>query len=394
MPASMKKLNPVHILSFTLLVVMLGYGMILPVMPFYIEHFGAGGAEMGWLMSAYALMQLIFAPVWGIISDRVGRKPVLMLGILGYALALLLMGLAQSFWMLFVARVLSGVLSAAALPTAMAYVGDHTPEEERGSGMGQLGAATGVGVVTGPLLGGFLSGDDLSLPFLVGSAVAFLALFLVFLLLPETGFRKAAERRTSAPIKDALLAAGGPAGMMLVVIFVLSFGLTGFQGIGGLYVVKKFNFDTRQVGSMWMVMGAILVVGQGLLTGPLIRRFGERIVVLAGLGGGAAGFILLGLARDFTTTLLALGAFTLSLALSTPAINAVLSRMAGEKQGVMMGLNSSAASLGKVAGPLWSGYLFDMNIEYPYISGAAILLVDLLISLVVWRRLRNDRFES
>ncbi len=390
----MKKLNPVHILAFTLLVVMLGYGMILPVMPFYIEHFGAGGAEMGWLMSAYALMQLIFAPIWGIVSDRVGRKPILMLGVLGYALTLLLMGLAETFWMLFAARVFSGILSAAALPTAMAYVGDQTPEAERGSGMGQLGAATGVGVVAGPLLGGFLSGDNLSLPFLVGSGVAFLALLLIFLLLPEAGFSKAAERKTGAPLKDALRTAGGPAGMMLVVIFVLSFGLTGFQGIGGLYVVKKFNFDTRQVGSMWMVMGAILVVGQGLLTGPLIRRFGERIVVLAGLGGGAAGFLLLGLARDFTTTLLALSAFTLSLALSTPAINAVLSRMAGEKQGVMMGLNSASASLGKVAGPLWSGYLFDINIEYPYISGAAVLLVDLLISLAVWQRLRNDQLES
>ncbi|MHC1781796.1 MAG: MFS transporter [Anaerolineaceae bacterium] len=387
----MKRLNPVHILSFTLLVVMLGYGMILPVMPFYIEHFGAGGAEMGWLMSAYALMQLIFAPVWGIVSDRVGRKPILMLGVLGYALTLLLMGLAQTFWMLFAARVLSGVLSAAALPTAMAYVGDQTPEAERGSGMGQLGAAMGVGVVAGPLLGGFLSEDALSLPFFIGSGIAFLALVLVFFLLPELRVRKPAESKKIPPLKAALQALSGPAGLLLLVIFVLSFGLTGFQGIGGLYVVKKFGFDTRQVGSMWMVMGAILVVGQGLLTGPLIRRFGERLMILAGMAGGAAGFIGMTIATDYWTTLLALSLFTLSLAVGTPALNAALSRMAGENQGTMMGLNSAAASLGKVGGPLWSGYLFDINIEYPYLSGAAVLLIDLLISLVVWRKLGGEK---
>jgi DHA1 family multidrug resistance protein-like MFS transporter len=119
------------ILSFTLLVVMLGYGMVMPIMPFYIEHFGAGGTELGWLMSTYSLMQLICAPVWGVLSDRYGRKPILSIGVLGYAVTLFMFGIAQSFVMLFIARSLSGILSSATMPTAMAYIGDNTPQKEK-----------------------------------------------------------------------------------------------------------------------------------------------------------------------------------------------------------------------------------------------------------------------
>jgi DHA1 family multidrug resistance protein-like MFS transporter len=157
--------RPTLILSFTLLVVMLGYGMVVPVMPFYIELLGAGGHELGWLMATYALMQLICAPLWGMLSDRIGRKPVLTIGVLGYAISLLLFGLATDFWILFVARSLSGILSSATMPTAMAFIGDSTHEQERSRAMGQLGAATSIGVVAGPLLGGLLSADSLALPF-------------------------------------------------------------------------------------------------------------------------------------------------------------------------------------------------------------------------------------
>jgi len=143
------------ILSFTLLVVMLGYGMIQPIIPFLITSLGASGKDMGLLASVYASMQLVCAPFWGTLSDRMGRKPVLLIGVLGYAIAIFIFGLSTRFWMLFVARTFSGVLSSATMPTAMAYLSDNLPEKERGSAMGKLGAAVGLGVVLGPLLGGF-----------------------------------------------------------------------------------------------------------------------------------------------------------------------------------------------------------------------------------------------
>jgi DHA1 family multidrug resistance protein-like MFS transporter len=377
------------ILSFTLLVVMLGYGMVMPIMPFYIEHFGAGGTELGWLMSTYSLMQLLCAPVWGILSDRYGRKPILSIGVLGYAVALFMFGLAQNFAMLFIARSLSGILSSATMPTAMAYIGDNAPQEEKSKGMGQLGAMTGVGVILGPVLGGFLSADSLSLPFFIGSALAFLALLLVIFLLPESRPAQiSTPKEKLAPRPVYLRVLLGPAGILLLLIFIMSFGLTNFQGMIGLYVVDKFAFDTKQVGSIWMVMGLMLILVQGGLTPPLSKKFGELMLIRAGLLGGAFGFVLVALAVDYITTLLALGVFMFALALIGPALNAHISNFAGENQGAVMGLNSAVNSLGRVIGPLLGGYLYDLRLEYPFYSGAATLVLGLLVSLIGLQRLR------
>lgn len=382
---NMKK--PATILSFTLLVVMTGYGMVMPIMPFYIEKLGAGGRELGWLMASYSLMQLICAPAWGMLSDRIGRKPVLTIGVLGYAITLFLFGLADQLWMLFLARSLSGILSSATMPTAMAYIGDHAPKEERSQSMGQLSAAMGVGVVAGPLLGGLLSSDSLALPFFIGAGMAFLAFLLVIFILPESQAPQVPSgRKPRANRLELRQVFTSPAAILLLPIFIMSFGLTSFQGITGLYVVDRFQFNTQQVGIIWMVMGGVLVLVQGLLTGSLCRRFGELPLIRVGLFGGALGFLFFALAGNFLTIVLALGFFSLSLALVGPALNGYISRFAGERQGTVMGMNSAATSLGRIVGPLWAGYLYDLNLVYPFFSGAVSLLLGLLICLVGIRR--------
>ena len=394
------------ILSFTLLVVMLGYGMVMPIMPFYIEHFGAGGVELGWLMSTYSLMQLICAPVWGVLSDRYGRKPILSIGVLGYAVTLFMFGLANSLAMLFIARSLSGILSSATMPTAMAYIGDNTPQKEKSKGMGQLGAMTGVGVIVGPLMGGLLSTNSLSLPFFIGSGLASLALLLVLFLLPESrtaslateGMPPSNKQTPTSPSDSAnpmpkhprfidiyLRVVRSPAGILLLLIFIMSFGMTNFQGMIGLYVVDKFAFNTKQVGAIWMVMGVVLIIGQGVLVGPLTEKLGDLHLIRIGLLGGSIGFVLVAFAVDYITTLLALAFFILALALIGPALNSYISGFAGEQQGTVMGLNSASSSLGRVVGPLWGGYLYDIHIEYPFFSGAATLLLGLLVSLIGFR---------
>jgi len=157
--------------------------------------------------------------------------------------------------------------------------------------------------------------------------------------------------------------------------------MTNFQGMIGLYVVDKFAFSTKQVGAIWMVMGVVLILVQGGLTGPLSQRHGELTLIRLGLLGGAIGFVLVALAIDYITTLLALGFFILALALIGPALNSHISAFAGEHQGTVMGLNSVMTSLGRVVGPLWGGYIYDINIEYPFFSGAATLALGLLVSL-------------
>jgi DHA1 family multidrug resistance protein-like MFS transporter len=387
----MKTKRSIQILSFTLLVVMLGYGMVLPVMPFYIEKLGAGGTELGWLMATYSLMQLIFAPIWGALSDRVGRKPVLLIGILGYAIALLFFGLAESFWMLFAARSLSGILSSATMPTSLAYIGDKTSADERSRGMGQLGAAMGGGVVLGPLMGGFLSEQSLSLPFFIGSGMAFAAFLLVILILPESHSDRAAagagEKMTGKIIYRTLLS---PAGILLLMVFIMSFGLTSFQGIIGLYAVDKFSFDTRQIGGIWMAMGIVMVAFQGFFTGMLTRRFGELALICAGLVGGVIGYLAITQAINYATTLLAISVFSFGMALIGPALNARLSHFSYGRQGVIMGMNSAANSLGRIIGPLWAGYLYDVKIEYPFLSGAIVIMADLIFCLSMWKTLNAD----
>src|SRR5512146_561042 len=300
MPGSRKNLI---ILGFTLLVVMLGYGMIQPIIPFLITKLGASGRDLGILASVYAAMQLVCAPFWGTLSDRIGRKPVLLIGVLGYAIAMFIFGISTQFWMLFVARTFSGVLSSATMPTAMAYLSDNLPEKQRSGAMGQLGAAVGLGVVLGPMLGGLLSTDSLSLPFFVGSGLALLALLLVFIFLPETHLAPLASGKKSAEnfwswgaLRNILFS---PAGTLLLLILIMSFGMTNFQGIVGLYVLQKFGFDTRQVGAIWMVVGGMMLVGQGVLTGMLSKRAGDVMVIRLGLLVGTLGFLALLFANNF-----------------------------------------------------------------------------------------------
>jgi DHA1 family multidrug resistance protein-like MFS transporter len=377
----------VWILSFTLAVVMLGFGMVIPIFPFYIESMGASGNELGLLTAISPFMQLVFAPIWGQVSDRKGRKPVLLIGVLGYGISMLLFGLATQLWMLFVARGLGAILSAATLPTTYAYIGDSTSEDDRGRGMGILGAAVGLGMVLGPGLGGWLAAGSLSTPFFITAALCVVTLLFIWLFLPES--LAAQERRESnskvaptAQIRQLWHALFSPIGTLLFMAFLVSFGLTNFQAIFGLYALEKFGYNTEQVGWIFTGVGLVSALTQGILTGPLTKRWGEASVIKATLLLSSISFGALLLANSFLTVLLTTCFFTLPNALLRPAVISLTSKHATTKQGVAMGLNNSFTSLGRIVGPIWAGYAFDINVHYPYLSGAAIIFVGFLISLV------------
>jgi DHA1 family multidrug resistance protein-like MFS transporter len=376
----------IFILALTLAVVMLGFGIVMPIFPFYIESMGARGSELGLLVAISPLMQLVFAPIWGNVSDRRGRKPVLLVGLLGYGLSMLFFGLATELWMLFVARGLGAILSAATMPTTMAYVSDSTSEEERGGGMGILGAATGLGVVLGPALGGLLGVESLSTPFFVTAGVCLLTLLLVWLFLPESLPKEARQPATvrTRPVdqlREMSRALASPLGVLLFMAFLVSFGLTCFQAIFGLYALEEFGYGTKEVGWILTVMGIVSAATQGALTGPLTKRWGEALLIKVTLLASTVGFGLLLTADSLPTVLLTTGLFTLPNALLRPAVISLTSKHS-QKQGMAMGLNNSFNSLGRIVGPIWAGFAFDINTSLPYLSGAAIMLAGFLVSLL------------
>lgn len=372
-----------YILSFTLVVVMLGFGMVIPIFPFYIERMGAGGRELGLLVAVSTLTEFVFAPYWGGVSDRRGRKPVLILGIFGYFLSMLLLGFATELWMLFVVKSLSGVFSSATLPTSMAYIGDSTSEEERGGGMGMLGSAMGLGVILGPGFGGWLATDSISIPFFISAGLSLIALLLIVFLLSESlpVSQRRFEKARSDRINEITRALFSPIRMLLFMAFLLSFGLTNFDVIFGLYAMEKFGYGPQQVGTIIMVMGVVTAIGKGVLTGPFTRRWGEANVIKMSLLAGSVGFLVLLMANRYVTVLIATVFFILSKTLLRPSVLSLTSKRANIGQGAAMGLSNSFQSLGRIVGPIWAGYVFDLNLNYPYISGSAILFIGFLISI-------------
>jgi DHA1 family multidrug resistance protein-like MFS transporter len=374
------------ILSFALVVVMLGVGIVYPIFPFFITELGASGTELGLLAATSALLEFVFAPIWGGVSDRTGRKPILMVGMVGYGLSMLLFGLATQLWMLFASRALSGILSSATLATAMAYVGDTTSEEDRGGGMGLLGAAMALGVILGPGLGGWLAGDSLSIPFFIATGLSLVSLLLILALLPES-LPVEARQRTAAKVSTVQLgelwrALFSPIGVLLFMVALFSFALTNFEAVFGLYALEKFGYGPERVGTILMVVAVVSTVGKAALTGPTTKRWGEATVIKASLLAGSVGFAVLLLANTYVTILLATGFFILSKTLLRPSAFSLISKRATSGQGVAMGLSNSFMSLGRIAGPIWAGSIFDVNFNYPYLSGSAIMFIGFLISLV------------
>ncbi len=369
------------ILFAVMFLVMAGFGIIIPVLPFYAENIGASPTELGYLMAVYSLMQLIFAPLWGRISDRIGRKPVIMIGILGLAFSFFLTGASDTLGMLFVARIVGGALSAANMPTAMAYVADITTPENRSKGMGIIGAATGLGFVFGPAIGGVFSKIDLSIPFFVAGGFSLFTFLLVLFFLKESLAKE--NRGQSEKEKTSMWQSfKGSQSILFFLQLFISLSLAGLETTFAYFAAKKAGLGTIQLGYVFMIMGLVSAFIQGGVMGRVAKKYGEGLVIKAGIVISAIGFGLILLVDSFATAAIFLSIFGIGNGVIRPAVSALLTKTVASGHGSVTGLLSSFDSLGRIAGPPIGGALYGIAIGLPYISGILLSVVALVLYFI------------
>jgi DHA1 family multidrug resistance protein-like MFS transporter len=389
MMSSTRKALPV--LFLVMFLVMLGFGIVIPVLPLYARELGASSLTLGWLMATYSFMNLLFSPIWGNISDRMGRKPVMLIGLLGFGIAYVAFGLATELWQLFVSRILAGALSAAAMPTAMAYVADITTEETRGKGMGMIGAAAGLGFIFGPAIGGSLSKWGYDKPFIFAGMLAALTFIVASIVLKESLPKE--KRRSHGKKTSRWAAFRGSLVYLYIMSFVVSFSLAGLESTFAFYAVDKLHMTSVQLGYVFVVMGVVGAFIQGGLIGKLIKRFGEDRVIQIGLLVSAIGFILIVWATDIVTGAIFLAVFGAGNGMIRPSVSALISKRTTSGQGNALGLLGSLDSLGRIAGPPVGGLLYAKGMTFPYYSGAIMSIVALLL-LFYFQKLVQTREDA
>jgi MFS transporter, DHA1 family, multidrug resistance protein len=366
------------ILFLVMFLVMVGFGIIIPVIPFYAEEIGATPTQLGLLMAVYSLMQFIFAPMWGRISDRIGRKPVIMIGILGLSLSFFLMALSTELWMLFAARIIGGFLSSANMPTVMAYVADITSEEDRSKGMGIIGASVGLGFIFGPAIGGVFSQSNLSTPFYIAGTTSLVTFLFVTFVLKES--LSAEQRSSQEKEKTTLLKAlNGPLSMLFLLQLFVSLSLAGLEATFAYFAAEKAGLGSVELGYIFMIMGLAGAIVQGGLVGRLTKKLGEGMVIQLGIIISAAGFGLILLTEGFGTAALFLTIFGIGNGLIRPSVSSLLTKKSTTGHGGTTGLLSSFDSLGRIIGPPLGGWLFSIAIGMPYISGIVLSMVALIL---------------
>ena len=360
---------------------MVGFGVIIPVLPFIAINMGATPFYVGLLIASYSLMQFIFSPIWGSLSDKYGRKPILLIGLFGFTVTFILFGLANSFWMLFLARMAGGILSSACLPSAMAYVADTTSEEERGGGMGLIGAAMGLGLIFGPALGGLSSIWHVGTPFFVSAGIAGINFFFTLFFLKESRKRHSASKIRYNNFGH-LLSLRGYMAFIFFLAFLLSYSISSFEVMFPMFAKQRFNFGSFEVGAAFTLMGIIGVVIQGLIIGRLIKAAGEGLVIKIGILLTALGIGLSVFSFNFISLMFFLGVAVVGQGFMRPSLASLISKNTELEEGSTMGLMQSVESLGRIVGPLAGGYLLQIGLLLPYSSTGALNFIFLALSIV------------
>lgn len=380
------------ILFLIVFIDLLGFGIIIPLLPFYGEHFQASPFVVAMMMAIYSLGQFVAAPFWGRLSDTIGRRPVLIVSLFGAVISYIWLGFASTLWMLFASRLVGGLM-AGNISTAFAYIADITTPENRAKGMGLVGAAFGLGFIAGPALGGILAGSDpltadFQTPAFVAAGMSFLAFVLTVALLKESLPEDVRAKRMTQPrqsrFKQLKAAVAKPGvGMLILLSFLATFVFAGMETTFAMWSRRQFGWGPEQNGYLFAFIGIIAAILQGGAVGRLVKRFGEANLIVQGAVALALGMAMIPFSNSVEWLMAAMVVVAYGFSVINPSLNSLISlRTDATQQGQMMGVARSTTTMARVLGPAWAGMLFAMlGMDWPYYAGTAVMLVVAFLAL-------------
>ncbi len=388
-----KNRSPLLIIFITVFIDLIGFGIVIPVLPLYAQKFGASETVIGLLLAIYSVMQFVFAPILGKLSDKVGRRPVLLVSLIGTSIGFLTMGLAGTLWLLFVARIIDGI-TGGNISTAQAYIADVTPPEERSKSMGLIGAAFGLGFIFGPFIGGVLSKVSLAAPFYFAAGLAAANALALYFLLPES---LSAENRTlaagRASIQQVFKESGSwQLGAVFATYFFATIAFAMLTATYALFTAERFHLDEAHNGYIFASQGVIGVIIQGGLLGRLIKMVGEKTLTIIGTALMAASMFAIPLSDGIKTLLITSAGIAVGNSFVTPVLNGLASKYVNAAwQGRVLGALQSAASLARIIGPALGGWLLMQDAHLrasrygisPFWVSGAIMVIAFFIALTL-----------
>jgi MFS transporter, DHA1 family, multidrug resistance protein len=365
------------------------FGIIIPILPAYLESINQGGTAAGLFIAIFAGAQFIFSPIAGKWTDQYGRRKMIIYGLAGLTLSMFIFYFSNSIWVLYASRAVGGIGCAMLVPAIFAYIADITTMEQRAKGNSLVSAAMSLGIVVGPGIGGFLAGFGLKFPILVSALVSLVSVLFSVFLLKESQTAHTGESAEMPPdesmVRKIARSVNMPYFIPLIITLVMSFGLIAYESVIGLYLDNQFQSSAKDIAIMVTATGVVSVIVQLFVVDKIVNRYGEKSVLNVFIAVAAAGFLFSLFASSYSLFFIISLFIFLSTSILRPVLNTLISKLAGNEQGFAMGMNNAYMSIGNVLGPTLAGLLYDVKITYPFILGFVLLIVTLFIT-VTWQK--------
>ncbi|MEK3991930.1 MULTISPECIES: MFS transporter [Robertmurraya] len=376
------------VLMINMFIAIGSFGIIIPILPAYLQSIGQGGTAAGLMIAIFAGAQLIFSPIAGKWTDQYGRRKMIIYGLVGLTASMFIFYAVDTIWWLYFSRVIGGIGAALLVPAIFAYVADITTMEQRAKGNSLISAAMSLGIVIGPGIGGFLTDYGLKVPFLISAIVSLVAVIFSIIVLKESQQEQAegVHYDDESMVKKLVRSVKMPYFIPLVITLVMSFGLMAYESVLGLFVDNEFGATPQEIALMITATGIISTIVQLFVVDRLVVNLGEEKVLNIFLGVATVGFLL----SIFASSYVLFFGITLIIFLATsilrPVLNTLISKLAGHEQGFAMGMNNAYMSIGNILGPTLAGLLYDVNIIYPFVLGLILLLFTLMTTMIWVKR--------